>query len=61
MNGTLNAQGAAGDARHERDHGCHVTADEARRRAQVRREIGRPADATYWDEYAAEVDSWGQP
>jgi len=54
---TIDEGGAARDARHERDRGCHVPADEARRRAQVRHELGRPADAAYWEAYAAEVET----
>ena len=45
------------DARHERDHGVAVPAAEARQRADVRRAAGRDS-AGYWDEYAAEVESW---
>lgn len=53
---TIDEGGAARDARHERDRGCHVPADEARRRAQVRHELagipcrdcGTPALRVEW-------------
>jgi hypothetical protein len=51
-------EGAQIDARHERAHGCAVSADEARRRAVRRAETGKTMDAVYWAAYAAEVESW---
>lgn len=52
---------AAEDARTEREHGGAVSVEDARQRAQVRREHGMTDMAKYWDAYAAEVESWDKP
>jgi hypothetical protein len=53
-------EGGHSDARYERDHGGAVPAEEARRRARVRRSKGMGSSADYWDAYAAEVELWAR-
>lgn len=52
------AEAGAADARHERDRGCAVEANEARRRAVRRAENGNTLGTIYWAAYATDVESW---